>query len=175
MLTYMSIKEAVDALVLSQELTFLCPVMPGVSVHRDVYVGAEVLGLVGDDATPSSEYEKVSAKARARLDHFSAGKFVVFALNPRNKSVHSDIARNAPIDKGILDVRITDPNPKIRIFGGFLQPDVLVLLTWATRDNLDFTAEVDRCRKEWDRLLPKNPPVIGNKHEDYISHKFIVG
>lgn len=171
----MSIRETVDALVRSQDLEFLCPVMPGVSVSRDVYVGVEVRNLVGDNATPSAEYQRVSARARARLDHFSAGKYVVFALNPRNKSVHSDIARNAPISTGILDVRITDPNPAIRIFGGFLQANVLVLLTWASRENLDFPAEIIRCRKEWDRLMPSNPPMIGKRHEDYISHKFIAG
>jgi hypothetical protein len=171
----MSIEETIAKLEKSKDLTFLCPVMPGVSVVRDVYVGSEVLSLVGDDATPSAEYEEVSARARARLDHFSAGKYVVFALAPRNKSVHSDIARNAPIDKGILDVRITDPNPQIRIFGAFLQPDLLVLLTWASRVDLDFPAEIDRCRKEWDRLLPNDPPLIGQKHDDYISSKFIAG
>jgi hypothetical protein len=149
--------------------------LPSTTVVRGVFVGAEVWSLVGDDAKPEARFEKVSGRARARLDHFSAGKNVVFALSPTNKSIHSDIARNAPISDGVVDVRITDPRPKIRIFGCFAKCDVLVLLTWATREGLDWPQEVSRCKSQWKLLFPSTPPLIGSSHEHYISNPFIPG
>lgn len=176
MLTYMSIKELILSHVAKGVLYALSPAIAGdQKLARGVFVSGEVWDLVGDDVTVSAELERVSGQARARLDSFSFGKSFVFALSPSNKSALSDIARNAPIATGVVDLRITNPKPSLRIFGGFAEKDMLILLNWAPRENLDFPAEINRCRKIWDQLFPSTPPLIGTTHDHYISKPFIVG
>jgi hypothetical protein len=173
----MSIKVQISNHVEAGTLYALSPAIAhdNSQLKRGVFVSDEVWNLVGDDVPVSEELERVSGQARSRLDSFSLGRSVVFAMHPRQKSVHSDIARNAPIESGIVDVRITNPEPTLRIFGGFAGRDILVLLTWKHRKDLDFEVEVTRCKLEWGKFFPGNIPLIGTTNDEYISGKFIPG
>lgn len=151
------------------ELTFLGHSIPSMAVVRDVFVGKEVLDLVGDEASPPSDVAKVAGRARAKLDTITGGGIFVFGMNPKHKSPTCLIARNSPPQMGVLDVRVSDPNPGLRIFGCLAQKDVLVLLTWARRKDLDFQGEIKRCSNEWTRLFPAFPAFFGNYATEYFT------
>lgn len=129
-LTYMSIDVAIGTLITKAELEFVPHMMPGVPVVRDVFASPEVMQLIGDGGGLDEELERVGGRARAKIDNFTAGKPFVFGMQPHNKSVTCTIARNDPIHHGVLDVRVTDPTPAVRIFGFCVKCDALVLLTW---------------------------------------------
>ncbi|PSS59832.1 hypothetical protein C6558_36010 [Ensifer sp. NM-2] len=172
----MSIRKLISGHVGTGLLRALSPAIAGDKpLVRGVFVSNEVWSLVGDDVDVDEKLERPSGQARARLDSFSFGKSIVFALNPRNKSVHSDIARNAPISDGVVDLRVTNPKPSLRIFGAFADKDLLVLLNWELRENMDFDAEIKKCKLNWHGLFPHHPALIGNTHDEYLTKPFVVG
>ncbi|MBN13893.1 MAG: hypothetical protein CMJ15_01520 [Pelagibacterium sp.] len=171
----MSIAETIKELLKDGQLHFIVPALPGLSVKRDIFVSQEVYDLVGDEAVVSPDLERVSGKARAKIDYIASGGVFVFAMDPMNKSVTSLVARNHNIPQGVLDVRINDPKPELRIFGCSAGCDVLVLLTWAKRKNLKFKAEVDRCQQVWTSMFPDKQPLVGRNHEQYFSTNTIPG
>lgn len=165
----MSIDAEIGRLVSEGSLTFLSPALPGISVVRDVFVSPDVLSLVGDSPTVAGEYARISGRARAKLDNITAGRVFVFGIDPHQKSVTCTIARNAPPSFGVIDVRVTDPRPQVRLFGCVAKKDVLILLTWAPRGGLQFANEVRRCATQWQSLFPNHPPIVSDDPNDYFS------
>lgn len=165
----MSIDAEIAKLVSTGQLTFLSPALPGVSVVRDIFVSPDVLALVGDTPSVDAKYLRVSGRARAKLDNITAGRMFVFGIDPHNKSVTCTVARNDPTAAGVLDVRVTDPKPQLRLFGCVAKKDVLVLLSWAPRDGLNFPVEVRNCSSQWNILFPNHHPVLGHDPNDYFS------
>lgn len=96
-------------------------------------------------------------------------------MDPHDKQAACHVARIDPIDQGIFAYRVRDPDPTVRIFGGFLMVDVLILLTWHERDGCDFPYEVNKCRKEWGEILPHHPPVTSDEIVDHVSKHFSIG
>lgn len=166
----MSIDAELDKLT-PEVLTFLSPASPGAKVVRDIFVSQEVLDIVGDDATPPEAIARVAGRTRAKLDYITKGGVFVFGLNPKpgKKSGTSLIARTSPITSRILDVRVSDPNPGLRIFGGLAKQNVFVALTWAPREDCNFSTEVARCRQAWDQLFPNHPPFYSANYKEYFS------
>jgi hypothetical protein len=173
----MSITERIDRLrsLDPPALNFLTPLRLNLSVRRDVFVGQEVQKLLDLHPDIPREFHNVAGRCRSVLDRISAGSFLTFGMDPFDKQARCWIARVSPADLGIVDLRITDPNPAIRVFGAFADCDLLILLTWAPRKGLDFRNEVIRCRQEWDKLFPLHRPLIGTRVEDYVSKHFHVG
>lgn len=171
----MSIQHLIKQHEAAGNLWFLAPERPGAPVVRDVFVTREVNEFVGTYKAVPSEFDRVVGQARAKIDGFTMGRNIIFALNPRSKDTASLVARNSPIHKRVVDMRINSPSPSLRIFGAFAEQDVLLLLTWAPRKNLNFMQEVARCRTYWDKLFPNNDPLIGTRHEHYISTNVLIG
>lgn len=144
-------------------------------VNRHVFVGEMVRQFLEGHESVDSSFDRVAGRTIAILDRFVNGSYVTFGIEPHDKNSHSQIARVDPRDQGIVDYRITDPNPQVRIFGGFAAPDVLVLLTWAPRAGLNFRAEVTKCRAAWDELFPQSPPIVSDKVEHHVSKHFRLG
>jgi hypothetical protein len=166
----MSIDAQIGQYLSSGTLFAIAPAQPGKASVRDVIVSKDIWDLVRDDATPPAELELVWGRVRARLDSIVAGSMFLFGLDPFNKSIGSHVARTDPVEVGIVDVRIRDPKPAIRVFGGLAKPDVLVLLSYAYRDNLNFKQEIAQARALWDNLFPNHPPMTGKSHDDYFSN-----
>lgn len=166
----MSIDAELDKLT-PDILTFLSPVSPGITVVRDIFVSKEVLDIVGDEATPPDAIARVAGKARAKLDLITRGNMFVLGMDPKpgRKSPTCLIARTSPLTSRILDLRVSDPNPGVRIFGGLAKRNVFVALTWAPRENCDFSVEVARCRSEWNKLFPDHPPFYSTDYKEYFS------
>lgn len=156
-------------------LKLYVPVRRAFLVERHVFLGGEARSFVDWDGTVDEQFDTVSARTSSVLDRFCNGSYVTVGMDPHNKRSTSLIARVDPIGGGIVDFRITDPNPAVRIFGGFAAVDLVVLLTWSPRENCDFRAEVARCRKSWDALFPKHQPIVSEKIESYVSKHFNAG
>lgn len=157
------------------DLTFVRPTFPGAKVERNVFATAEVSELIDGALLDHPDFSEVAAQARAKIDSFSMGRKVIFALNPHSKDDAALVARNGPVGKGVVDLRIRSPRPALRIFGCFAETDLLLLLTWAPREKLHFPTEVKRCRQVWDQLFPNHEPMIGQTHADYISSHALIG
>jgi|JI10StandDraft_1071094.scaffolds.fasta_scaffold331781_4 hypothetical protein len=166
----MSIDAEIGKHISSQTLFVIAPAQPGKPSIRDVIVTKEIWEMVRDDATPPDAVSHVWGRARAKLDAIASGGVLLFGLDPFNKSIGSNVARTHPVSSGILDVRIRDPKPALRIFGGAAKKDAIVLVSFAYRDNLNFQKEVSRARGLWDMLFPKHSPMIGDGHDDYFSN-----
>lgn len=171
----MSPIDEIQSLLASNQLRHLTPTRLGQAVVRDVFVNDDVFNLLDENGTLESRFERVAGRARSKIDAFISGSTVTFALDPHEKNRTSFLARNAPIAMGIVDVRITDPKPMIRIFGGFAAKNALVLLSWAPRDGLEFQKEVIQCRAKWNKLFNNKAPLIGTTHDEYLSGNFDIG
>ena len=107
---------------------------------------------------------------RATLDRFTSGDRLTVAEDPFKKPSYSVIARTAPTEEEIWDFRCMTEDDGIRCFGAFGGKDLFIALTWDFRDGLDFEAEVNRCRMEWDRLFNGIPPFRARSLDDYGSN-----
>ncbi|WP_128090497.1 hypothetical protein [Ensifer sp. 1H6] len=171
----MSIENEIEAHCNAGHLSLLEPVRLSFLVKRHIFIGGEARSFITWDGSIDEEYESVSGRTIGVLERFSNGSYVTVGMDPHDKEARSQIARVDPRGEGIFDYRINDPNPAVRLFGGFATKDVLVLLTWYPRENCDFAAEVARCRAQWDSLFPKTPPIRSDRIEDHVSKHFHIG
>ncbi|EKF60550.1 hypothetical protein QWE_05773 [Agrobacterium albertimagni AOL15] len=171
----MSIQSEIEQHCKAGSLKLHVPERRSFVVERHVFLGGEARSFIDWDGTVDVKFDTVSARAGSVLDRFCNGSYVTVGMDPHNKKSTSLIARVDPVGDGIVDFRITDPNPAVRIFGSFAAVDVIVLLTWSPRQDCDFKAEVTRCRKVWDALFPKHLPIVSEKIESYVSKHFDAG
>ena len=165
----MSIRIRLQQLMAVGDIVFRPPIIVSRGVNRDVFVSPAVnafLEFQGIDP----RFARASGRALAKIDTFSSGRKIVFGLNPSGKSPATLVSRNAPWRRGIVELRVCSYKPDVRIFGGFVDRDVLALLTWAPKDGINYRDEVRRCRSEWDRMFPGMSPLIGNHHDDYLTN-----
>lgn len=134
-------------------------------------MSGKVLNLVDVTGNVPKALENAAGRARLQLDAFSNGQKFVFAMNPHNKSVTAKIARTGPVELGILDVRVTDPKPQLRIFVCVPFKDTLIALTWEERGIIDklFGTYVRHAQKEWKALFPNHEPLVSANSDDYFS------
>ncbi|MCR5859753.1 hypothetical protein [Mesorhizobium sp. J428] len=120
-------------------------------------------------------FGRAAGRATAKIDTFASGGHVVFGMDPGNKSPSTLVARNGPVQKGIVDLRVISYQPDVRIFGAFAEIDTLVLLTWAPKTGLHYATEIKKCRSVWDAFFTGFEPHKGESHGDYISRNVIPG
>lgn len=173
MLTYMSIRTQINNCAKDGRLIFRAPNVPSQGVRRDVFVSRQLNDFIEFNEIDTS-FERASGRAMAKIDAFASGKAVVLALDPHSKSPATMVARNSPWQRGVVDLRVTSYTPDVRLFGCFAEKDVLILLTWAPKTELHYGTQISRCRSVWDSLFPEHEPLIGTKHDEYLSH-FIPG
>jgi hypothetical protein len=110
---------------------------------------------------------------RATLDAFTQDEWLAIAENPFGKPGYANMARVHPVKDEIFDIRVLDPDPGIRVFGGFAAKDTFLALTWDYRENIDDWAyEIDRCKDAWASLFHPSLPHHGATLDDYLSSNF---
>jgi hypothetical protein len=103
------------------------------------------------------------------IDTFIAGGTFPVGMDPFKKAPHSALARNAPPEQGIWDFRVRDPQPHVRIFGGFAERDIFVALDFRSREDLDYDAAVATMKVLWTDLFGETSPIVGDDINDYLS------
>ncbi len=174
-LTYMSIRDEIKA-ILGKELFVLLSEFGGEETPRTIYYSIEVREII-EGATSSGKNKMRFSSAKAVMDAFIELGEILFGLDPHNKSAHARMARTDPVSEGVVDFRVLDPSPGIRVFGCFSEPDTFIALTWRFREEMDssgeFDAEIARCKDKWRQLFPTAAPHIGTKAYDYVTENFL--
>lgn len=165
----MSIYDGLLSWVNDGELFEFQPQMPGTLAMRRMFASKEVNALPwGEDRY---------ARLRADLDRFTQGDIIAVRFPP-SKSVEAYLALLEPADERIWEIRSTQPEPQLRVFGHFAQADTFIALKCGERK--DFETEEDwkltfkGCQTEWRRLLPAYEPVAGTNIHDYITRKYFL-
>ena len=156
---------------IEKKLFLLASEFGGEETPRTIYYSIEVQQVV-DGANSVGKNKNRFASAKAVMDAFIDLGEITFGMNPHNKAFDARMARTDPIASGIVDFRVLDPKPGIRVFGCFSELDTFVALTWRFREEMidgEFDAEVARCSQEWLRLFPNFRPLVGVNIHDYIS------
>ena len=151
------------------------PARASYKVSRHIFLGEDVQRFIDRDEMLDTKFHQISGRTLALFDRFSNGSFITFGVNPHDKMSSSWVARVDPVDQGIVDFRVTDPKPAVRFFGGFAMPDVLVLLTWGPRENMNFRSEVLRCKEQWKNLFVQYEPIISDRVEHHVTKHFRIG
>jgi hypothetical protein len=112
---------------------------------------------------------KAHASLRALLDAFSEGAEMSVAEQPFEKPSDTILARVHPVRDEVWDVRCFDPYPGIRVLGRFSECDHFVALTWNYRENMDWPAEIARCKAAWRNIFGDLPPHLGRRIDEYLS------
>jgi hypothetical protein len=81
-----------------------------------------------------------------------------------------------PPPDNIWEIRITHPNPQVRIIGTFAEPDTLVITSMHTRPFLGdkgsaaWQTTMNSCHQTWNTLFG-SPPFRSNSIHDYVTEK----
>ena len=157
----MSIRDEIKS-KLDRDLFVLMSELVGEETPRTIYYSTEVQEII-EGANSDGKHKMRFASAKAVMDAFIELGEVLFGLDPHNKSTSARMARTDPVSDGVVDFRVLDPNPGIRVFGCFSEPDTFIALTWGFREEMDrsgeFDAEVVRCRQAWLTLFPNTLPI----------------
>jgi hypothetical protein len=166
----MSIQDQVRELVRTKELHPLESRDFGACTPRSLFVTQEVLDAVTFPFR--AENRILHAEFRQTLDGFLEGGEMTVGEDPDTKSSDALMARVKPVECEFFDFRITAPRPAIRAFGGFVEKDVFVIVTWEYRDVIgdDFDSEVVRCTHEWQKLFGRTTPFKGRHLHEYLSN-----
>lgn len=75
----------------------------------------------------------------------------------------------------IWEIRVTYPQPQVRIFGRFAEPDTLIATDMHTRDflrkkgSLSWISTCNQCVSDWDEIFPGAAPFSGSIVSDYVT------
>lgn len=170
----MSIQDEIKSHI-DGELFLLTSEFGGEETPRTIFYSVEVQEII-EGANSTGKNRNRFASAKAVMDAFIDLGEVTFGMDPHNKAFDARMARTDPLNSGIVDFRVLDPKPGIRVFGCFSELDTFVALTWGFREEMDqngeFESEVVRCRQEWLRLFPNFEPHYGVNVNDYISQNW---
>jgi hypothetical protein len=146
--------------------------MLGDETPRTLFMSEEVRSAVFKPFPP--KLGVLHSEFRQNLDAFIEGGFLTVGEDPKTKDSYALLARVCPVKDEFFDFRVTAPQPQIRAFGGFAAKDTFVLVTWNYRDAIgdNFSAEVDRCRIEWQILFGGTQPFKGRNLHDYLTANF---
>jgi hypothetical protein len=167
----MSIRDLVRELARTRELFPLESSDFGACTPRSLFVTKEVLDAVTFPFPPNDRV--LHAEFRQTLDGFLEGGEMSVGEDPDTKASDALMARVKPVECEFFDFRITAPHPAIRAFGGFVEKDVFVIVTWQYRDVIgdDFDSEVLRCKHEWQRLFGRTTTPFKGRHlDEYLSN-----
>lgn len=171
----MSIRREVEVLREAGRLVLL-PTLMGFETSCDMYVSSDILRVVTPPYAVDPKEASQLADFRSFLDGFSELCRLSVAEDPFVKPGFALMARVAPVEYELFDLRVTTPaedEPEfIRAFGGFADKNAFVALTWDYRENIgdNFDAEVERCMSEWRALFGSTKPHHGATLDAYLTH-----
>jgi hypothetical protein len=176
----MSIRDQVNDCCKDGRLFRLTGLLPGRPELREAYVSPDLYKLI-----LFSDEDRWIATAQA-FAHFIEGRLVVL---PHEEKHHrgafmlrlriNRIAKPPPPE--IWEVRVTDPEPGIRVFGRFFERDAFVAFTWQDRLDLGnpytewkareaWWAAAQRCRVRWANHFGSLKPLSGKYPNDYLTN-----
>lgn len=88
------------------------------------------------------------------------------------------LKRLVPPPPEIWAIRVTFPQPQVRIFGRFAEQDTFIALDMHTRGFLgkkgssQWRAASSKCATDWATLFPNQLPHQGTSAADYISENY---
>jgi hypothetical protein len=174
-LTYMSIRDNINAHIAAGRLFYLPPQFASTRAIRTMIVAPDLFSNLQPSAWPNNKTGERLGRLRADLDRFTANDRISIALFPQNKPKTTYMARIEPVSNEVWDIRSADPNPGTRVLGRFSEKDTFVALVWDFHENLKGAAWGrlgDRCLNEWANLFPNYAPHKGSSASDYISSNF---
>jgi hypothetical protein len=159
-----------------KELFCLPPLLRSEEMIRALFVTAEIDDVVWPEWSEDRDGYRLSL-FREALDTFTKGAMIGVALDPFDKDARAFLARVAPIDARVWDLRAIDPTPGIRCLGFFAERDVFIALSWQYRENLetreDWKSEIQNCVDQWRRLFGNEQPVGGDDLNEYLTANYI--
>ena len=172
----MSIRTEIATHLTNKRLFNVGSAIPGEEVARTMLVSGEIEAVLDPAKLAVEEDGYRLAHIRPQLDIYTSGGKLNVALDPRDKDKSAHLARTDPVTDEVWDIRCTDPNARIRVFGRFTEFNVFVALTWQYRENLqteeDWAEELDRFKVKWRELFPVEPLFAAKKAEEYVSKPF---
>src|SRR5215207_9842612 len=137
----MSIQDEIR-LHLNKELFLLTSEFGGEDTPRVIYYSIEVQQII-DGANSLSKNRNRFASSKAVMDAFIDLGEITFGMDPFNKASYARMARTDPIDIGVIDFRVLDPKPGMRVMGCFSELDTFIALTWGFREDLDLDFDAE--------------------------------
>lgn len=170
----MSIRERVSEVVQRGELVHLQPTRA--VVRRHVFLYAPLYKRMQRAFAPGNDGDEDAyrlGEMASMLGNFISGGKVSFAMNPHRKEKSAQIAKNAPVELGMVDFRCIAPKPGMRLVGGFIEANCFVGLNCYPREYMDregFRSCVVETRNVWDRVIGSNhPPLKSETLAEYIK------
>ncbi len=182
LLTYMSIQAEIHNRLQEKRLFHLERALPSDPVERAMFVSPEILELVVGP-WDSPDMQGRCGRLRADLESFIGGDTLTICLRPFEAGAAYMGLLEPPSD-GIFDIRSRDPNPALRVLGGFAMQDVFVALAWAPRskplswsnrqplgdrNSREWRDVVLECKTAWKNLFGSYQPVTGDEIENYAT------
>ncbi|HPE32671.1 MAG TPA: hypothetical protein PLV61_15870, partial [Parvularculaceae bacterium] len=168
----MSIDDEIKAALASGQLHILELKMPSDLAARTVLIHPELKRLLDGPWKNDGEMRRIG-RLQADLEAFVTGKVISMCLTPYNHRT-AYMGLLDPPTKGIFDIRSRDPSPGMRVFGGFVMPDVFVALNyefrsispdWSDRrplqaDPIRWALATLECESRWEQIF-SSPPITG--------------
>lgn len=128
--------------------------------------------------------ENACSLLRREFDRFVEGQMVSLALHPFKKEKDAFLAILNPPEDRVFGFRVREPNPGLRVFGCFADPDVFVATNWERRDRLpsvtrgeldneEWAKERQICLARWRQVAAAYQPHMGKTINDYITGNVI--
>lgn len=172
-----TLEQRISDLVASRELKFWYPQVRTDPIRRRLYVSAEIDDEFDEDTWVDSSMVQRYAHLAADFDRFVCGDMIPVGMQPYDKGDDAFMARVDPAKYGIWTIRSRAPRPAIRVFGGFLEPDLFVALISRRRQALagpesrEWKSAREDSIAKWKDLFPYHAPITGDKVSDFITKK----
>lgn len=173
LLTFMSIMDSINDCVEDGRLVLVEPLFPNTSMERKIYASQTVMEL-SEPPWPEDVTEDRAYRLRAEFDNYIGGRILGLCLEPF-KAKEAFMGLLDPESKGIFDIRSRDPEPGLRVFGGFAEIDIFVALAWRLRKEMGSRADRDwrdarvTSSTLWTNLFGPYKPLTGGDIHDFIS------
>jgi hypothetical protein len=169
----MSITQALQALQQSRELTPWKSPRSRRTARRRLYLTMEALRDLQDPASAINLLAWNKGRTRglieAALDRWVLGDLVY--LNKKRRYM----CRLDPPPPEIWEVRVTEPQPQVRLFGRFIEPDTFIITKFRSRTELGdkgsraWESAMRDCARRWTQLFPTISPYTANTVHEYIT------
>lgn len=169
----MSTEDRLRELVAQGTLRYVMP-QRGHSAVRYVYLLDALYRRIEHEVEADGEDAERFAGVMAVLYAFIHGKRMTFGMDPISKGRAALIARTKPVRMGIIDFRVMDPSPGMRLMGGFVSADHFVGLRCFGRGEMGPLGGFGGCVREtcatWAKTFGTGlSPVVSDTLREYVT------
>jgi hypothetical protein len=181
-LTYMSIREEINARLAEERLFRLKPLNEKDLQRRTVVMSQDINQLVSGPWLDGPMGARC-ARLRGNLEALVMAENITVCWDPFTAR-NEQIGRLDDVRDEVWDLRSQEPQPGLRVFFRFAEKNIFVALTCAPRSVhvswlrrlplLDRTSRewrdaIVECRSEWRKLFPAHEPISGSSIDDYLT------